>query len=668
MKQQQKSNTGRKALVKNGIGFPPHISDKVKRRIQRASSVMERMEVQWNYLGEDKHWKGMRQTAQCCKVGIPRTEKISWENGKGTLYQTSQDFVEVDFHESGKVVPRGTVKCNGLECSWCGRHKRKELADYLEMALSWNTREGGENVFGTLTQQVQIDPICVYAVSKAIADVLKKLDKWNKKNKCSIGMFSTQETTFSRVPKVVRFRDTTITDRGHYYHSHGHFILLVAKRDLPKKERLLELMREWWVAAIEKHGGYVFTHDRKSLINKDVAFRVEKSVAPDRATSRYITKHLKSMELVYAETKEGANLSLEQLKTAIHLDDTPHTNAYITMMRDYYKTLKHHSRFKSTKKIIADYVWKWKAHRDWLRTQEAYRQVIGNNYQILKRLGRTDEIHIISQIKDYELPKGEESEFHGGDTVGQVFGMMNLPKQKQTLEEQWRWRQEQIEDAMLNGKIEWNTRRTKIVEHSVDGNSIQLIQEVRAKEKELWDLGQWSYLEDDENRREDIVVATYKFASKLYNLIGKNKQMTRVLYRMRSWFLERKNEWFFRFINYLNHIFALADYEIEKALPKLELDVYKPNKKHFYELDPIVQRNVADRDKWEKENSEQWERYEKRKSEVENRQDARNTKIKQRNELFTKYLNDALDGNDAWLQKEVFAMDAILHSRKQTDA
>ena len=135
MKQQTKQKGAQHGLVKNGIGLPPHLSNKAKRHIQRASSVMERMAVQWELLPNI-----MKQSAQCCRKGIPRTEKISWENGKGNLYQTSQDFVDVDFYESGKIVPRGTVKCNGLECSWCGRHRRKELADFLEMALSWNTR------------------------------------------------------------------------------------------------------------------------------------------------------------------------------------------------------------------------------------------------------------------------------------------------------------------------------------------------------------------------------------------------------------------------------------------------------------------------------------------------------------------------------------------------
>lgn len=665
MKQQQKKKASRQSLVKNGTGFPPEYKEKWKRLDLRASSVMERMEVQWNCLGGDDEWEGMKQTATCCKIGIPRRERVSWENGKGTLYQSSQDFVEVDFYKSGKVVPRGTIKCNGLECSWCGRHKRKELADYLEMALSWNTREGGENIFGTLTQQVQVDPICVYAVSKAIACVLKKVDKWNKKNKCSIGMFSTQETTFSRTPTHVRYRDTTITEFGHYYHSHGHFILLVSKRDLPKKDRLLELMRKWWVSAIEKHGGFVFRHNKKSLINKDVAFRVEDNVAPDRATSRYITKHLKSMELVYAETKEGANLSLEQLKTAIHLHDTEHTNAYIVMLRGYYKTLKGHTRFKSTKKIIADYVWKWKTHRDWLRTQEAYRQVIGNNYQILKRLGRVDEVHIISHIQSYELPKGEESIYHGGEAMGQVFGP-NLPKQKKALEEQWRWRQEQIEDALLNGKIEWNTSKTKVLENEFNGDTDKLILDVRTREKELWELGEWSYLEDDEERREDILIATYKFASKFYNLLGKNNYNTKVLYRMRKWFLQREDECFFQFINYLNLIFMMADYEIEKALPKLNNDAYKPTVRNYKSLDPLM-KDINDKKEWEAENKKLWELYKNKEKDVKKRQDDRNINIKERNELIKKYLDDGIEADDAWLRKEVLVMEQFLHSRKQTD-
>lgn len=667
MERQKRNKRQVKTLVKNGIGFPPHITERQKRQVLRASSVMERMEVQWKFLGPDDDWEGMKQSAECCRRGIPRMEKVSWEDGKPNLYQTAQDFVEVDFYKSGRINPRGTVKCNGLECSWCGRHKRKELADYLEMALQQNTRMNGKNVFGTMTQQVQTDPVCVVAASQALAKVLKRVDKWNAKNKTQIGMFSTQETLFSPKKRFYNYRDTTAGRFGIGYHSHIHFILMVPERDEHKSKRLMELMREWWVKDIEDCGGQVFRHNKKSLINKDVAFRIEKDIPPDQAISRYITKHLKSKELVYAETKdadgEPINIGLEELKTRIHLGEGP-TSAYVRVLRDYHKALKNKSRFKSTKKIIGNLVLGHKRHLDVLRTAAAYDFVMGRSFSGL--LGRPKhEITIITQIKDYEM-KGADS---GGETMGRMFGLRSLPGHLKGLLETWEYRDQRIREALKEGDVLWRgNQNTWVSDKEADlskfiGKKVahdpvsDLLIETRKKEKELWETGQWSYLEDEKKRNPDILVATYRFATKFWNLITARREVARVLYRMRKWFLFREDGMFYEFIHLLNQIFMKADVEIERTLPKLALPV-KPTHDDVSEVPDILKGVLRGKrkDDWIENNKSEWKRYKEEIKEIDDRVKSRREKINERNALVLAYLDEAMNESDEWLAAEVRKM------------
>jgi hypothetical protein len=664
-----KENTKvKKALVKNGIGKEPLIPNKWKRKVIGASSVMERMKVQWDYLGrmpDVDDWKGFSTAAACCRTGIPRMNKVEWKGGKPNLYQTADDYVPVDFYASGKIVPRGTVKCRGYECSWCGRSKRKEMSDYLEMALSWNTREGGENVFGTLTQQAQTTTECLVALSKAMGELLNQLLKWNKKNKCSVGMFTTQETVFGKEPKFHRYRDTTAGTFGHSYHSHGHFILIVPPGDLHKKNRIIELLRTWWTKAIEKHGGYVYRLGKKSLIKKDRAFRVEASVNPDVATSKYITKHLKSMELVYAETKIGTGLSLEALKTKIHLG-SEHQVSYIKMMRNYYKALKGCSRFKSTKEIIGNLVLNHKRHRDWLRTQAAYDFVVRNKYQSLRGLKQREEIIIISQIQQYPSLTGDKPG-EDGETMGSIWNIEDwntYPKMRA-------YRQDIIKSALADGNVLWNGKKLFCLETLDD-----FIHDVREREKHLWKFGDYSYLEKTEEYKDDVLVATFDFAKKLYNLLGHTKLLATVLFRMRNWLLHQEGEWFYHFISHLNLLFCKADYEIEKTLPTLD----KPN---FYMEDPYTNEQEFDdavknrpsylpresKEKTLRIEKKNYERIVKERAAYQLRKQVRQSTIYQRNEFFTEYLKKALREDNTWLQQEVLEMDKHLaQSRKPRKA
>ena len=657
MNQQQGNQQGGfKVLVRNKIHLPPHLSNKTKRKLLGSSSVMDRMEVQWNFLGDI-----LKGTSNCCRRGIPRRTQVKWENGKSDLYDNSDDFVPVDFYDSGRVNPRGTVKCNNLECSWCGRHKRKELADYLEMAMNYNySVAGGENIFGTFTQQANTDTVCILACSQAMGQVLKKLDKWNTKTKSKIALFSTHETTFSEHPKRIFLRGTDMVE-GHTYHSHLHFVLMIPKFDMAKRDRILKLLRSWWYVAIEKFGGIVRDYKGK-IINDKRAFRIEERVMPHEATSRYIAKHLKSMEMVYAETKDGTGLGLEKLKAYISTDKHPdRTLSYVKLLRDYHKAIFGHTRFKSTKKLIQQLVDGWMRHQDWLRTDAAYQFVVGTNHRILSQLNRSHELTIVSQIKEYEMVAGFEG---GGATMGQSFHdfgryeFPNAPLQNEsgvTAMERWRAREEAITDAIREGGVEWS------------GDIYTLISDVREKEIELFQQGKFSYLTDANTGKpnKEVLVATYNFAKKFYNLLTHDRKITNTLYRFRKYLVynDQREHSFYAFMNVLNLMFIVGDYNIEKSLPKLARPMLLESFNMPKEPTPPTSSTPYHERKSYDQRRQNWENAKQRRKELiaaieryEDRKAAREVKIKARNDMTLWYLREAHKADDKWLWEQYYRM------------
>ena len=496
-----------KGLVKYGIGTTER--DKDLRQIVGCTTIMERVRVQWDHLGKqaDTGKAIMKQHSECCRYGIP--QRIVGDRIMGS------DHVDVDYHHSGKIKPRGTIKCNGLECSYCGGAKRREMAETLEMALQYNSYRGGENVFGTLTQQTSIKPTCIVAANKAMSDILRELNKWNTRTNSTCALFITQETLFSANRVLINVRGSkTDTEVGHYYHSHLHFILLVPGEDKNKKLALLEKIKGWWFRYIEKHGGRILDF-RNKIMNERRAFRVEKDVNQDKACARYITKHLKSMELVYAQTKDKSKgLSLEQLKSRIHLE-MGNVPAYISMLKTYYKCIKGRSRFKKTKEIMNSYVQAWKDRLDWLRTQEAYRQVIAQRkHSVLSTMGREKEILIVAHIK-HAILLGDDSEYNG-PTMFNRFG------NNKAYFTQERENQEIFEEALEEQNVLYS------------GSFITLAEEVRAKEKQLYDNGIYSYVERIPGEQADIVLETVRIPQTVYGWLANNKILIPVLYRLRN--------------------------------------------------------------------------------------------------------------------------------------
>jgi hypothetical protein len=552
------------SLVKNGIASP--LPKKIKRELQGSTSVLERLSVQHDYLGHIDKETGktiMKQSSQCCRYGIPYTTKV-WKTGLTSQEQTyGTGKVDVDFYDNGAIRPRGTVKCKGLECSWCGRGLRKELAEFLEMALQDNAYHKGENVFGTFTQQASSDPKVISACSRAMSQVLRKLDKWNKKNKCEIGMFSTQETLFSAVPKVIHYRGGDAFTFAHTYHSHLHFILLIKREDQEKKERLLKLLRDWWYTAIEKFGGVVYDV-KGEVINYHRSFRIEEWVDEGKATSRYITKHLKSMELVYAETKDDSkNISLEELKAVIYRgsikigDETKEVDIapFVSMLRAYYKELMGHSRFKSTKSIIQEHIFSHKARLDELRTAEAYRRVVGTNFTMLTKLNKTHEVVLVSNIKSYSSSGlwkegGHTMGFDDGDfeTLTEEFPLLPYEKELYKLRKREPTKQE----------LRWR-KITKLLKQACDekglvwsGDTLSLVKQVRETEVEMFKNEEWPYvLPYNEGREKAVVVQTISFPNHLYNWLSNERILIPVLYRLRNYILKKFDEVFYEFMNHI---------------------------------------------------------------------------------------------------------------------
>jgi len=305
----------------------------------------------------------------------------------------------------------------------------------------------------------------------------------------------------------------TNTESGHYYHSHLHFILLLPSEDLKKKLALLDKVKSWWFRYIEKHGGVVYDV-RNKLLNESVAFRVEKDVNQDKAVSRYITKHLKSMELVYAQTKESKNLSLEQLKSRISLG-MGNTDAYVYLLRSYYKCVYGRSRFKKTKQIIDAYVEAWRDRLDWLRTREAYRQIISmRRNSVLQSLGREQEVLIVSHIKHAVLAAKED--WVRGPTL---FNRYGYNKAVMVQEEE---NELIFEEALESANIHY------------EGAFITLAEEVRVREKELYDNGRFSYVERFSGGEKDVVLETIRIPNVVYKWLVSENILIPILYRLRN--------------------------------------------------------------------------------------------------------------------------------------
>lgn len=495
--------------------------------------VLKRLEVQWNFLGDVM--KGM---SKCCRYGIPQ-----FQHKDGSI--SGDGYVRVNYHESGKVSLQGVRNCKGLECSNCGGMKRRELAEHLEQALQWNAYNNGSNVFGTLTQKASSSTQCIIACSKAMGQVLRKMGQWNRKNGCKIALFSTQETLFS--PTKGTTDREGYYDHSHYYHSHLHFVAMFPYEDLKRKERVIELLKEWWIIAIEKHGGIVLGTDGE-IINESVAFRVDYEVNAPMATARYIAKHLRSMELVYAGTKTGKNLSLEQLKACLYLQ--PDYKPFIVLLRDYYKVMKNRTRFKSAKTLISEMVDSWQRRMDFLRTKEAYRLIAAERYDALLRLGQLKENIIVAQIKCGD----EEGIQNSLEEEGYEFHTIKV-KRNFTM---------------------WGDRSKKILRffrstHSF-GSVTTLIEQVMVREKSMREAGMWAYLQKEPEREEDQIIMTIKIPIKLYDYLSNQGKVIQMIYRLRNFVKDGYDDKFYNlFMAIMKRVefFGKIDEVCKKGLDRL---------------------------------------------------------------------------------------------------
>ena len=517
-----------------------------------STNVMERLFVQWALLPDV-----MTGMSKCCRYGVPQRLNQVERDGKIEAELSSDGFVHVDFHESGRIRTRGTQKCKGLECSWCGRALRRELAENLEMALQMNAYNRGKNIFVTLTQQASSNPIVIRAASKGMAWVLSRLMKWNNKHNTNFGMFSTQETTFSKKKKLIHYRSGSSVSFGLTYHSHLHFILIAQPQDLHKLDLLMERLRDWWYAGIEKAGGVVYGTDG-NLIAAKRAFAVEEWDA-GRATAKYITKHLKSQELVYSETKVGRGLSLEHLKAVLYEGNSKHHKAYEKMFIDYHKALKNHSRFKSTKKIINGLIYRWKEFKDYLRTKKAFEELLGTNYSILNKLNYRQEQIIVSTAQTYEgaLSKGGVSMGVDDTPIEHVRNSLEKQSSHKLLIE--RGFGKQLEKLGLTSGHSEQRDRSSYAKQKIEavldeanvlwsGNSLSIIHKIREREEELFDDGIHSYIQKPEEY-EDPVVMTVSFPNKLYNWMANEGILINVLYAIRNFLLQGIHENVYKLIN-----------------------------------------------------------------------------------------------------------------------
>ena len=397
------------ALLRNNIGFPPNPFKRSPQHerlgFNRPITAFERLEVQWVYLRNIM--KGM---ANCSSRGIPRRELKD-----GTI--STDGKVRINVYENGGVCVRGTIKCNGLECSVCGSRKRREMAEVLEMAFQMNAYKGGRNAMATGTQIAHHDPEkTILAASKAMAYILKKLNKWNDKNGYEVALFSTQETLFS--PDRGYFDSVSgAYFHRHYYHSHIHLaILFPPEMCRYTSDHLLYLIKTWWFNGLEKAGGRVKNRFGKIAAE---AFRKDGDFNEDRAIARYITKNLKSMELVYAATKtEGKNLSLEDLKASIYhqtmVQDYSKRDSYVKLMKGYFEVMKGRSRFKSTKEKLGSLVAEWIELQTRNRMKRAWELVAGmNSLERLAALGRVRADAVLDGlVSSYHTIQNQDSWGH----------------------------------------------------------------------------------------------------------------------------------------------------------------------------------------------------------------------------------------------------------------
>jgi hypothetical protein len=359
------------------------------------------------------------------------------------------------------------------------------------------------------------------------------------------------------------------------------------------------------------------------------------------------------MEMIYAGTKEKSdNLSLEKLKAYIASDKYPsRTKSYVKLLRTYYQTMKHKARFKSTTSKIGEMVLSWMKHQDWLRTEEAFRQVVGTNYRILSLLGRTHEITVITTIKNFQMPqKSREEQLKSGATMGRVFISTSreeyalMPEKVKkyltpgTRKIWWDEREKTIEDAITEGGVVWS------------GDTYTLIKEVREKERKLYQEGKWSYLTDNSKTSKEVLVATYHFAKKFYNLLTYDRKIATTLYRLRSYFLEQREQAFFSWINSLNKLFICGDYQLEKKFPFIEKP---PNPKgwlwdgklHPYSDKVNVKRLIRENEVYDEK--------------VKKKDDA----IKARDKLMLWYIREGLKANETWLWEEYRNIEKLFNKK-----